>query len=317
MPNRLTPIARADRRQLTATEFRQLANVPPEAEWFANIDNARTRRAYQIDLRHFMTFTGIAQTSEFRTVSRAHVLAWRKHLEARHLSGATIRRKLAALSSLFDYLCERNAVLLNPVAGVKRPRANSNEGKTPALGDHQARELLDAPDSDTLKGKRDRALLAVLLYHGLRREELCLLKVRDIHDRRGVPHLRIHGKGNKVRHVPLHPASAERLHTYLEASGHGSAADAPLFQPIRKTGRPMTGDGVYKCVRNYAARAGIAVDGLGVHGLRATAATNALEHEADIARVQHWLGHANISTTRLYDRRQQRPEDSPTFKVTY
>ncbi|AJE23557.1 site-specific recombinase, phage integrase family (plasmid) [Azotobacter chroococcum NCIMB 8003] len=59
------------------------------------------------------------------------------------------------------------------------------------------------------------------------------------------------------------------------------------------------------------------VEGLGVHGLRATAATNALEHEADIAKVQQWLGHANISTTRLYDRRHMRAEDSPTFKVRY
>ncbi|AIV50269.1 tyrosine-type recombinase/integrase [Burkholderia pseudomallei] len=317
VPNRLTPVARASSRQLTAAEFHQLANVPPEAEWFANLDNPRTRRAYQIDLHDFMAFTGIVQADEFRTVTRAHVLAWRKRLEARQLSGATIRRKLAALSSLFDYLCERNAVLLNPVAGVKRPRGNSNEGKTPALGDHQARALLDAPDPDTLKGKRDRALLAVLLHHGLRREELCLLKVRDIHDRRGVPHLRVHGKGNKPRHVPLHPASAERLHTYLEAAGHGALPESPLFQPIRATGTAMTGDGVYKCVRSYAARAGAIVDGLGVHGLRATAATNALEHEADIAKVQEWLGHANISTTRLYDRRQSRPEDSPTFKVAY
>jgi site-specific recombinase XerD len=317
VPNRPTSIARADRRQLTAAEFHQLANVPPEKEWFANIDNARTRRAYQVDLHDFMAFTGITQVTEFRTVTRAHVLAWRKHLEARQLSGATIRRKLAALSSLFDYLCEHNAVLLNPVAGVKRPRSNSNEGKTPALGDHQARALLDAPDPETLKGKRDRALLAVLLYHGLRREELCLLKVRDIHDRRGVPHLRIHGKGNRLRHVPLHPASAERLHTYLEAAGHAGSPDSPLLQPVRTTGAAMTGDGVYKCVRSYAVRAGVAVDGLGVHGLRATAATNALDHEADIAKVQEWLGHANIATTRLYDRRQQRPQDSPTFKVAY
>lgn len=317
MPNRLTPIARANNRQLTAAEFHQLGNVPPEVEWFANLDNPRTRRAYQIDLRDFMTFTGIVQADEFRTVTRAHVLAWRKRLEARQLSGATIRRKLAALSSLFDYLCERNAVLLNPVAGVKRPRGNSNEGTTPALGDHQARALLNAPDPDTLKGKRDRAMLAVLLYHGLRREELCMLKVRDIQDRRGVPHLRIHGKGNKLRHVPLHPASAERLHTYLESVRHGASPESPLFQPVRATGAAMTGDCVYKCVRNYAAGAGTNVDGLGVHGLRATAATNALEHEADIAKVQEWLGHANIATTRLYDRRKQRPEDSPTFKVSY
>jgi site-specific recombinase XerD len=314
--NRTIP-AHCEPRSLTAAEFHQLANVPAEAEWFANLDNPRTRRAYQIDLRDFMGFVSIAQPDEFRTVTRAHVLAWRKSLENRRLSGATIRRKLAALSSLFDYLCERNAVPLNPVAGVKRPKSSGNEGKTPALGDHQARALLDAPDPATLKGKRDRAMLAVLLYHGLRREELCLLKVRDIHDRRGVPHLRIHGKGSKLRHVPLHPASAERLHLYLEAVRHGSMADAPLFQPIRARGVPMTGDGVYKCARTYAVFAGIAIDGLGVHGLRATAATNALEHEADIARVQHWLGHANIATTRLYDRRQQRPEDSPTFKVSY
>ena len=317
MSTRIIPMRHEPSRALTTAEFHQLSNVPPEAEWFANLDNPRTRRAYQIDLRDFMGFVGIAQPDEFRTVARAHVLAWRKHLEGRQLSGATIRRKLAALSSLFDYLCEKNAVSLNPVAGVKRPRGNSNEGKTPALGDRQARALLDAPDPETLKGKRDRAMIAVLLYQGLRREELCLLKVRDIHDRRGVPHLRIHGKGQKIRFLPLHPASAERLHAYLEVAGHGTTPDAPLFQPLLRTGGSITADGVYKCVLAYAARVKISTDGFGVHSLRATAATNALEHEADLAKVQEWLGHANIATTRLYDRRKSRPQDSPTFKVTY
>jgi site-specific recombinase XerD len=304
-------------RPLTAAEFHQLAAVPAEAEWFANLDNPRTRRAYQSDLQDFMGFAGIRQPDEFRIVTRAHVLAWRKVLEDRALSGATIRRKLAALSSLFEYLCEKNAVDFNPVKGAKRPKVNSNEGRTPALGDHQARALLDAPDPATLKGQRDRAMLAVLLYHGLRREELCLLKVRDIHDRRGVPHLRVHGKGGKIRYVPLHPASAERLHTYMEMAGHAMTPDAALFQPTRKTGKAITADGVYKCVLAYAAQARISVEGFGVHSLRATAATNALDHEADIAKVQEWLGHANIATTRIYDRRRSRPEDSPTFKVTY
>jgi site-specific recombinase XerD len=269
-----------------------------------------------------MSFAGIQRPEEFRIVTRAHVLAWRKMLEDRALAGATIRRKLAALSSLFEYLCEKNAVDFNPVKGAKRPKVESNEGKTPALGDHQARALLDAPDPATLKGKRDRALLAVLLYHGLRREELCLLKVRDIHSRRGVPHLRIHGKGNKLRYLPLHPGSAERIHAYLEAAGHGGEPAAPLFQPVKRRqgttrGAAITADGVYKCVLAYAAQVKIAIDGFGVHSLRATAATNALEHEADIAKVQEWLGHANIATTRIYDRRKSRPEDSPTFKVAY
>jgi site-specific recombinase XerD len=303
--------------KLTAAEFHQLAAVPAEAEWFANLDNPRTRRAYKTDLQDFMNFAGIGQPEQFRIVTRGHVLAWRKTLEDRTLSGATIRRKLAALSSLFEYLCEKNAVDFNPVKGAKRPRIDSNEGKTPALGDHQARALLEAPDPATLKGQRDRAILAVLLYHGLRREELCLLKVHDIHDRRGVVHLRVHGKGGKTRYLPLHPAAADRIHFYLGAAGHGVTPDAALFQPIRSSGASITADGVYKCVLTYAAQAGIRVDGFGVHSLRATAATNALEHEADIAKVQEWLGHANIATTRIYDRRKSRPEDSPTFKVSY
>jgi integrase/recombinase XerD len=102
----------------------------------------------------------------------------RKDMERRDLSPATIRRKLSALSSLFDYLCERNAITGNPVDGVKRPMANGNEGSTPALGDPQARKLLEAPPADTLKGVRDRAILASLLYHGIRREELCGLRVK-------------------------------------------------------------------------------------------------------------------------------------------
>jgi len=75
------------------------------------------------------------------------------------------------------------------VHDLKRPKVESYEGKTPALGDHQARALLQAPDAKTLKGKRDRAMLSTLLYRGLRREELCTLKVRDITQRRGECHL--------------------------------------------------------------------------------------------------------------------------------
>ena len=86
---------------------------------------------------------------------------------------------------------------------------------------------------------------------------------------------------------------------------------------IRVGGAAITADGVYKMLAGYAASLKIDVVGFGLHALRATAATSALEHEADIAKVQEWLGHANIATTRIYDRRKMRPEDSPTFKVNY
>ena len=307
-------------RRLSAVEFQQLASVPAAVEWFANIDNPRTRRAYQNDLEDFCGFVGLTGADEFRAVTRAHVLAWRAQLETRGLAGATIRRKLAALASLFDHLLENNAIAGgNPVHGVKRPRIETNEGKTPALGDDQAKMLLTAPDDSTLKGMRDRAILAVLLYHGLRREEAAQLMTGDMQDRRGIKHLQVRGKGGKTRYLPLHPVAAERIHEYLERDIQREPGNGPLFRSIRgrTAGGAVTGNGIYKVVAHWAQAAGIDVDGLGVHGLRATAATNALEHDADIAKVQVWLGHANISTTRLYDRRGQRPEDSPTYKVKY
>jgi site-specific recombinase XerD len=303
--------------RLSVAQFDALSSAPATVEWFANLNNARTRRAYQRDLGEFVTYASIARPEDFRLITRAHILAWRASLEARALSGATIRRKLAALSSLFDYLCDRHAVAGNPVRGVRRPRVDYAEGKTPALSDHDARTLLDTPHPETLKGQRDRALLAVLLYHGLRRAELCALRVQDILARCGVLHLRVRGKGGKLRYLVLHPAAAERLSDYLKISGRGGTPDAPLFQALRAAGAPLTPDGVYKIVRACAAQAGLAVPGLGVHGLRPTAATCALEHGADLTQVQAWLGHANISTTRLYDRRHQRPDTSPSFKVNY
>jgi site-specific recombinase XerD len=310
---------------LTPAQFGALAEVPAELEWLANLTNAKTRRAYKIDVEDFIAFVGLRGPAELRTVTRAHVIAWRKDLEARTLAPASIRRKLSALSALFDYLCERNAVAGNPVDGVKRPMANGNEGSTPALGDAQARKLLDAPPDDTLKGVRDRAILATLLYHGIRREELCRLRVRDIQSRQGVMHFRVEGKRDKVRFVPVHAMAQRLIEEYLAMAGHAADLPGPVFRPVtnNRTGdldRPLDPASVYRnIVLKYGLETGISaeVNGLCVHSLRATAATNALSHEADIAKVQEWLGHANVSTTRLYDRRQMRPEDSPTFRVRY
>ena len=316
IPTRIAP----GNRLLTAAEFHRLADVPPEVEWFANLSNPSTRRAYENAVRDFMRFTGIVRPQEFRTVTRAHIIAWRDDLALRGLGGSTIRHRLASLASLFDYLCDKNAVTHNPVKGVERPKTESGEGKTPALGDHQARKLLEAPPDHTIKSKRDRAILSTLLFHALRREELCKLKVRDFrHARKGVPHLKVSGKGGKTRYLPLHPRTNALIHDYLDAAGHGADESGALFRPIRnnRTGRlerAIKADGVYRLVRSYSAQLGFEI---GAHALRATAATNALDHQADIAKVQEWLGHANIATTRIYDHRRTRPEESPTFKVSY
>ena len=309
-------------RLLTAAQFHQLTDVPAAVVWLGNIDNPNTRRAYQGDVEAFVAFCGIEQADELRMVTRAHVIAWRTELEGQELAAATIRRKLSAVSSLFDYLCNENAVESNPVAGVKRPSEDANEGKTPALSDDQAKLLLQAPTGDGLKALRDRAIIAIYLFHALRRSELASLKVGSLQERRGVPHFRVAGKGSRIRFVPVHPAALTALDAYLELAGHGEDKRGPLFRPVRnrRTGsleKPISGDGIYKMVKRYALEVGVHVEGLCLHALRATAATNALEHQADLAYVQEWLGHANVSTTRLYDRRRSRPEDSPTFKVSY
>jgi integrase/recombinase XerD len=330
--------APAAARTLTPAQYGQLSDVPPELEWLANIKNKKTQRAYGADIREFMEFTGLRDPVEMRTVTRAHVIAWRKDLESRErmsrgprtakpkgLEDSSIRRKLAALSSLFEYLCESNVVSGNPVDGVKRPMANGNEGSTPALGDAQVRKLLNAPPDDTLKGVRDRAILATLLYHGMRREELCRLRVRDMQSREGVMHFRVKGKRDKIRFVPMHAMAQRLIEVYLARAGHGADASGPVFRPVtnNRTGdldRPLNPNSIYRnIVQKYGLETGLSsqVNGLCVHSLRATAATNALSHEADIAKVQEWLGHANVSTTRLYDRRKTRPEDSPTFRVRY
>jgi site-specific recombinase XerD len=220
------------------------------------------------------------------------------------------------------YLCEKNAVADNPVHGVERPKEGANQGKTPAISDAQAAALLEAPADDTLKGKRDRAILAVLLFHAVRRAELCDLRIKDYGEREGIKHLTIHGKGGKIRFIPAHPRSIRLIDEYLKSAGHRGEPDSPLFRSAaanaQTTEKRLNPGSVYRnVVMHYCGRLGIAAEGLGPHALRATSATNALSNGSDIAEVQEWLGHSSISTTRLYDKRKMRPEDSPTFKVKY
>jgi integrase/recombinase XerD len=152
------------------------------------------------------------------------------------------------------------------------------------------------------------------------RKELCKLKVRDFSHARRASHISgFQARARKRGYLPLHPGTNELIHDYLEAAGHGADENGALFRPIRnnRTGRvdkALDPDMVYRLVRGYSAELGFEI---GAHALRATAATNALDHQADIAKVQEWLGHANIATTRIYDHRKTRPEDSPTFKVAY
>ena len=155
----------------------------------------------------------------------------------------------------------KNAVTHNPVKGVERPRTESGEGKTPAIGDHQARDLLEAPSGHDQEQARPRHPVDAA-FHALRREELCKLKVKDFrHARKGVPHLKVSGKGGKTRYLPLHPGTHGLINDYLDAAGHGLDEAGALFRPVRnnRTGRmegAITADGVYRLVRGYSGQLG-------------------------------------------------------------
>ena len=280
-------VARADDRRLTATRFQGLAEVPPELEWFANIDNKSTRRAYENALHDFMGFAGVWQPGEFRIVTRSHVIAWRDDLVARGLSGMTVRHRLAALSSLFEHLCERNAVTHNPVKGVKRPPVESYEGKTPATRRPPGASAARCTGREFAQGQEGSGDSGHPALSRAGREELCTLTVKDFrHERRGVAHLKVFGKGSKTRYVPLHPAAGGLIVDYLEADGRGEDAGGALFRAPSRGGQQV-GQGhhgyyaVYKIVRGYSARLGFEIGR--ASSLRATAATNALDHQAEDA----------------------------------
>lgn len=136
-----------------------------------------------------------------------------------------------------------------------------------------------------------------------------------MHERCDVAHLKVSGKGGKTRNIPLHPAAGGLVLDYLEASGHGFDLAGALFRPIRnnRTGTlltAITADMIYKLVRTYSTALGFKI---GAHALRATAATNALDHQATWLKCRNGWG----ATTLIYDHhhRKTRPEDSPTFKV--
>jgi integrase/recombinase XerD len=214
---------------LTATQFATLAEIPPAREWLAHLTRATTWRACRQDITDVQAFAGLGQPEELRDITHTHVIAWREDLTRQSLAHDSAWRKPSTRSFLSVYLCETHAVWHYPVRGLKRRGAMNRESVTPALGDHQARKLLETCSADTLDGKLDWAILATWLYHAMRCKELCTLTIGDLQQREGVPHLRVEGKGNKVCDLPLYVLAQRLITAYLQSSGQGTDLSVPLF----------------------------------------------------------------------------------------
>ncbi len=200
-----------------------LRAIPEEHLWLENQRSPATRRAYASDVVGFMRYFGITAPDELRRVGRGAVLAWRRALEVSATKPATIRRKLAALSSLFTHLVQHQVLRENPCREIVRPRVNARRRTTPAF---------------SLQGLRDRALLSVGFQAGPRRSSIVRLRVRDFHQDAGYDCLRFVWKGGHEHAVALHPQTAQRIRDYLGAAGHGGEGESPLFQTVWGEGPP-------------------------------------------------------------------------------
>src|SRR5882672_6364427 len=215
-----------------------LADIPEEDIWLAKQKSTRTRRAYKQDVRHFMRTLTIRSYEELRQVDHRAVIAWERIMRERDgAASSTIRRRLAALSSLYKHLVRHGHAARNPVGEVERPAINRDEGSTLAFAKAQARKLLDLPAEDTIAGLRDRAILSVGLQVGLRRAEIAALKVGDLHQNRGYDSLRVTRKRGRRDALAINPQTAARIRAYLEASGHAADIDGPLFRPLNHNGK--------------------------------------------------------------------------------
>jgi len=219
----------------------------------------------------------------------------------------TAIRRLAVEASDNGLMQSELASGIGRVKGIKREGVRTGNWLTI----HQAEKLINAPDTATLKGKRDRALLAVMIGCGLRREETALLSVEHIQQRdaRWVI-VDMHGKGGRVRTVPMPSWTKVAIDGWMAGAGFTSGR---VFRPVNKgdnlAGETMTAQSIFETVKKYAAEIGM--KNIAPHDLRRTFAKLAHKGRAALEQIQLSLGHASVMTTEKYLGVQQDLTDAP------
>ncbi len=264
-----------------------------DALWMERGLSGNTLAAYRSDLYAFADWSA----SSFRTVEQtqpAHILAYLATFSAR--SARTSSRKLSALRRIFQYLAREGRIDHDPTAQIASPRIGRPLPKS--LTESEVEALIKAPDPTTAIGLRDRAMLEVLYATGLRVSELVALQMDQINLRQGV--IRIVGKGDKERLVPLGEEAVAWLETFISDGRADLFKEAPTATvfPSRR-GCVMRRETFWHTIKRHAIRAGIGKP-ISPHVLRHAFATHLLNHGADLRVVQMLLGHSDISTTQIY-----------------
>ncbi len=255
---------------------------------------ANSLESYGRDLDRFSCFCGGADAS----VPSASEQVGR-YLDSLYESGCsarTVARHLTSLRNFYRHLQRERRIEVNPTELLSAPKAA--QGIPKFLNSSEVEKLLGAPPADTPNGLRDRAMLQLLYACGLRVSELIAVELSNVNLEMG--YVRVTGKGNKQRMIPMGAAAQAALTTYLAAVRPALLKGrASRFLFVTARGTNMTRQGFWKLLAQYGKSVGI-FHHLTPHVLRHSFATHLLEGGADLRSVQAMLGHADIGTTQIY-----------------
>lgn len=282
-----------------------------------------TKTAYIKDLKFFFDFlkSGNVVISHPNEIKSYHFQIYRDHLMERGLASATINRRLVCVRSFMKWSIAAKLIDHNPLDTVKLPKVQT-ESPTVAFEDEEVLMMINAPDTDTHKGRTHRLVMVLLFHLGLRRSELTNLQMHQIVDDRGHWVLRIHGKGDKVRLIPMNETVYEEISLYVASLNDNGVTLGPndyLLQTDLKSknDRPMDGSTIFRIINRYAKNLGINKS-VSPHSCRATVISHLLDtRHAAIRDVATFAGHANITTTERYDKRRKNLDKSAAYQVDY
>ncbi len=254
--------------------------------------SAATVASYHFDLKRF--------TGSLRTAAQLEdpecVRGYLDSLYKARMASRSIARHLTTLRNFYQFLVENGLASSDPTVNLAAPRQGASLPKY--LNQKQVSALLQTCEPSKPQGLRDRAMLEFLYATGLRASELCRVRVSDLERSMGV--VRVLGKGNKHRIVPVGKAALQAVEQYLAGGRSSLLRGRPSpFLFVTNRGGAMTRQAFWKLLAGHGKKAGIFHD-LTPHVLRHTFATHLLEGGADLRSVQTMLGHADISTTQIY-----------------
>jgi integrase/recombinase XerD len=253
-----------------------------------------TQQAYNLDLMKFTFFLKKEKISWF-AVKEEDLIKFIHHTSRSGLSARSLARMISSLRSFYRFLILDGFLEINPAANLSSPKIWLNLPKL--LSIDEVEQLINEPDLDKKKGKRDRAMLELLYATGLRVSELTQLRLKDINLEEGF--LICRGKGGKERIVPLGRQAGQSVRNYLDTARPLLLKETTDLLFISSWGRAFTRQGFWKMLKGYAQKAGLEKK-ISPHVLRHSFATHMLERGADLRSVQLMLGHSQITTTQIY-----------------